>query len=466
LRSSPTQDGEAPAAAPARTVLYRPVMSNVKPAGVIPEWVPLLGGKYLLGDCIGAGGMGRVYRAHQPGLDRPVAIKILHRALADDPRIARHFRIEAIAASRFSHPNSVAVIDYGETDEGVPFLVMEYLDGRTLSQIVEQESPLDVGRAVSLAIQILRALGEAHLLGIVHADVKSDNVLVCETSGRGEQAKLVDFGLARIAFQGGEDCAASDAFISGTPDYMAPEIIRGAPPSPASDCYSVGAMLYELLTGGTPFGGADVPEIMRRHLEDVVVPPSLRGPDLAIPRHVEEAVLRALDKNPRGRFPSSEAFIAALAAATTPALVHRSHHASTRPPGHAVTTKVLPGPGASPAGGPRLGPNLRAVAVTEMTARRAVGDAIIVGEPGPIARRYIALARLLDSTGHPRAAATELEEALDVVCGNATPCPITEPAAEILTAMLAIYVELGDRVAAARARSRLDRISTLTMARP
>lgn len=441
-------------------------MTTVKAGNVVPDRLPLLGGKYLLGDCIGAGGMGRVYRAYQPELDRTVAIKVLHRALADNPHIARHFRTEAIAASRFSHPNSVAVIDYGETDDGVPFLVMEYLEGRTLSQIVRDESPLDVDRALSFAIQILQALGDAHALGIVHADVKSDNVLVFETRDRGEQAKLVDFGLARIAYEGGTDYVADDAFISGTPDYMAPEVIRGAPPSPLSDCYSVGAMLYELLTGGTPFGGGgDFMEILRRHLEDVVVPPSLRCPDLAIPRHVEDAVMRALDKDPRRRFPSTDMFIAALAAAKAPARLLRRRCMPTRPNTDAMTTQVLPGPATTEAtsGSAR---RTRRAAEVEMRARRAIGDAIISGDLTVIAARYLALARLLVDTGHLRGAVAELEEALDVVCGNATPCSITSPAAEILGALLPLYVEIGDRVAAAHTRTRLDQSSTLTMARP
>lgn len=442
------------------------MMAIEHPGTVVPDRVPLLGGKYLLGDCIGAGGMGRVYRAYQPDRDRTVAIKIMHRALADDSHIARHFRTEAIAASRFSHPNSVAVIDFGETDDGVPFLVMEYLEGRTLSQIVRDESPLDVGRAVSLAIQILRALGDAHALGIVHADVKSDNVLVCETRDRGEQAKLVDFGLARIAYQGGTDYVADAAFISGTPDYMAPEVVRGSPPSPLSDCYSVGAMLYELLTGGTPFGGGDFMEILRRHLEDVVVPPSLRCPDLAIPRHVEDAVLCALEKDPRRRFPSTERFIAALTATQAPAVVHRRRCATTRPKPDAISTQVLPGPGTDESLRKRRPRNRRVMAEAEMRARRAIGRAIIGGDRAQIAARYLALTRLLLDAGHLRGAATELEEALDVVCGNATPCPITEPVAAILTALLPLYVELGDRVAAARTRARLDRGSTLTIARP
>lgn len=466
LRELAAEPRRTPSVPPARVMLYPPAMAIANPGKVVPDRVPLLGGKYLLGDCIGAGGMGRVYRAHQPELDRTVAIKILHRALADDPRIARHFRTEAIAAARFSHPNSVAVIDYGETDDGVPFLVMEYLEGRTLSQIIRDEAPLDVGRAVAIAIQILHALGDAHALGIVHADVKSDNVLVKETRDRGEQAKLVDFGLARIAYEGGMDYGTDDAFISGTPEYMAPEIIRGAPPSALSDCYAVGAMLYELITGGTPFGGADFMEILRRHLEDVVVPPSLRSPELAIPRHVEQAILRALEKDPSRRFPSTDAFAAALTAEESPAPIRPRRYIPARAAGDAITTLVLPGPINGETARPRPAWNVRAMAEAEMKARRDIGEAIVRGDLTQIANRYLALARLLHSHAHPRAAAAELEEALDVVCGSEVTCPTSEAAATILAVLLPLYVELGDYIAAARTRERLDRSSTLTMERP
>ncbi len=441
-------------------------MTALAPPEIVPFRVPLLGGKYLLGDCIGAGGMGRVYRAHQPELDRIVAIKILHRALADDPHVARHFRTEAIAAARFSHPNSVAVIDYGETDEGVPFLVMEYLHGRTLSQIVRDEAPLDVRRAVTITAQILDALGDAHALGIVHADVKSDNVLVHHTRDRGEQAKLVDFGLARIAAAPDADGAHGDnAFISGTPAYMAPEVIRGGAPSPLSDGYSVGAMLYELLTGATPFGGADFDEILRRHLEDLVVPPSLRCPELAIPRHVEEATLRALAKDPAQRFPSTAAFAAALLAQEAPVSPRTRRSTATRGPGDAITTLVLPTASDERHAYQGVDPR-RALAAAELEARHAVGAAIIAGEPERIVERYLELARLLRAGGHARGAVSELEEALDLLCGGDWPCPCGAATANLLVALLPLYIELGDRGAAARTRDRLDRSTTLTMGRP
>jgi serine/threonine protein kinase len=196
----------------------------------------LLQGKYVLGDCIGAGGMGRVFRAHQPALQRVVAIKIMHSTLAENPHVVRHFHTEARAAAGIAHPNSVAVLDYGETEDGIPFLVMELVEGRSLAQLVRDEAPLDPARAIAIVLQVLGALEEAHRTGVVHADVKSDNVLVETRRDGSDRAKLVDFGLARIAR---EPIFFDDVdVISGTPEYMAPEIIAGAPPSRASDIYA------------------------------------------------------------------------------------------------------------------------------------------------------------------------------------------------------------------------------------
>ncbi len=420
-----------------------------------------LAGKYTLGDCIGAGGMGRVYRAEQPDLSRTVAIKIMHRTLAEDARLARHFRTEAIAAARFSHPNSVAVIDYGETEDGAPFLVMEYVHGQMLSQIVRDQGPLDIARALGFAIQILDALADAHTLGIVHADVKADNVLVETTRDRGEQTKLVDFGLARIARDRGHETDDFDSgeFIAGTPEYMAPEVIRGAPPSPASDVYAVGAMLYEMLTGSTPFAGGSYVEIMRRQVEDIVVPPSLRCAEPCVPRHVESAILRALSKDPGHRFTTAAEFINALTVIPPPTAPRvRRCVASRSPDADGISTLVLPAADADP----HLRRTPRGSSQqfsAELAARRDIGDAILRGARDEVATGYLALAELLRASDHPRAATSELEEALEML-GAAS--ERTEP---ILMALLPLYLELGDHDAAARTSRALDSRTTLTMSR-
>jgi serine/threonine-protein kinase len=270
---------------------------------------PLVAGRYVIEDELGAGGMGVVYRAHVLETSRPVAIKFLHRVLARDPRTVARFRDEALTASRLDHPSSVAVLDHGEDLDGTPFLVMEYVSGPTLRRIVD-DGPLDAVRAIAITQQILGALTCAHAHGIVHADVKTENVLVASE----DRVKLVDFGLARaiLSYEGEDGESRTDAQIAGTPEYMAPEVIVGGTPSPASDIYAVGVILYEMLTGTTPFGGGKPMDIFARHVLDPVVPPSLRFPQLGIPRAFEEVIERALAKEYEQRFPDAAAFAEAL----------------------------------------------------------------------------------------------------------------------------------------------------------
>lgn len=273
----------------------------------------VVAGKYVLDDELGAGGMGVVYRAQQLQPPRPVAIKFLHRVLARDPRTVERFRVEAVAASRLDHPHSVAVLDYGEDADGTPYLVMEYVSGRTLRHIVD-DGALAMDRAITITQQILGALTCAHAHGIVHGDVKTENVLVQVNAAGVEQVKLVDFGLARVilSFDDEDRESRTDALIAGTPEYMAPEVIVGGMPSPQSDIYAVGVILHEMLTGTTPFGGGKPMDIFARHVLDPIVPPSIRFPALDIPRELEDAVSRALAKEPSDRFPDAAAFADAL----------------------------------------------------------------------------------------------------------------------------------------------------------
>ncbi len=312
----------------------------------------LVAGKYLLAEELGAGGMGVVYRAHQLQPPRCVAIKFLHRVLARDPGIVARFRVEALAAARLEHPASVAVLDHGEDEDGTPYLVMEYVRGRTLRRVVA-DGPLPLERAISIAQQILGALACAHAHGIVHADVKTENVLVQEP----ERVKLVDFGLARVIFSLDEDDrdVRTEAHIAGTPEYMAPEVILGDAPSPASDIYAVGVILHELVTGATPFGGGKPMDIFQRHVLDPIVPPSVRFPHLTLPRELEEVLARALAKAPALRFRDATAFAEALdrcpmpgaRAAHPPAPTDGSHAVGARCP--TLRVRSLTGPPLQPA---------------------------------------------------------------------------------------------------------------------
>jgi serine/threonine-protein kinase len=275
-----------------------------------PEIGAVIADRYVLRERIGAGGMGVVYRASQPSLSRTVAIKLLQPAHADDAGFRRRFHAEAIAASRVSHPNSVMVLEHGETADGTPFIAMEDIEGTNLGKILARDGTLPPRRAIDIVGQLLAALGEAHASGVIHGDVKTDN-LVVETTRQGDRVRLIDFGLARLA----DDSEPEDpgrAEVSGTPEYMAPEVVSGGAPGPVSDLYSAGVVLYELLVGETPFAGGSVGAVMRRHLHDEVVPPSLRSPDRGISAALERVVLRALAKAPAARFASAAAFEAAL----------------------------------------------------------------------------------------------------------------------------------------------------------
>jgi len=276
----------------------------------------VFGDRYALRELIGEGGMGRVFRAEQRSLGRSVAVKFLRSNMAHDGDMLRRFHTEVRAASMLSHPNLVAVIDFGVVVPDGPFLVMEYVRGSSLTRILHREGPLPLRRAARLLDQILSALDAAHRGGVVHADVKSDNILVERDQGdEEERVKVIDFGLARMR-RSVELDSAPDHTLSGTPEYLAPEVIRGEVPAAAADLYAAGIILFELLTGTTPFGGGTAAEILERHLTEAVMPPSLRRPDRLIPPALEQVVVRALEKNPAARFHGAAAFRAALAQAT------------------------------------------------------------------------------------------------------------------------------------------------------
>jgi serine/threonine-protein kinase len=267
-----------------------------------------LADKYRLLELVGDGGTGVVYRAEQLELGRSVAVKLLDPAVA-----AAHlglFRTEALAASRINHPHAVAIYDFGVLpDADVPYLVMEYLRGRTLAQTLAA-GPLPPARAVTIAAQLLSALAEAHACGVIHRDIKADNAILELLRDGDDFAKLIDFGIARLAE--GDDRIRG---VAGTPEYMAPEQIRGQPVTAATDIYATGILLYEMVTGATPFSESrDLAELLRRHVE--VAPPPLPP---SCPEPLAAVIAQALAKAPRDRYPSARAMRDALLhAASTP----------------------------------------------------------------------------------------------------------------------------------------------------
>jgi serine/threonine protein kinase len=404
--------------------------------------------KYVIGPRLGAGGMGVVYAAEQPALGRTVAIKLVRRELFGETNVLRRFRTEARAGSLLSHRNLVAVHDFATTDDGAPYLVMERVRGEPLAEVLAACGPLPVRRAVSLVGQVLAGLGEAHGAGIVHGDVKTDNVIVEHTRDGSELVKVIDFGLARF-LDDPPFAAPSERVLSGTPEYLAPEVILGAAPTPASDVYGAGVILYELLAGCTPFGGGTTAEILSRHLDEDVVPPSLRNPECAIPAALERIMLRALAKEPLERYVDATAF--ALALAAVPAYDEPlAQHATCSAFSTEATTREMQLPPIVRARR-RLAAGTRPSESEAASAlRRELGSAITSGAVDAIVAGYLQLARALVDEHRLASAASELEEAVDLLTHGQGPAAADapEPAWRILLALAAIYAGLGDPIRA------------------
>src|SRR5436305_6490296 len=261
--------------------------------------------RYELEELCGSGGMSTVCRARDRQLDRRAAIKILHQRYLEDPEYVERFRREARAVARLSHPNIVTVIDRGE-DDGRQYIVFEHVDGENLKELVQRSGRLPVHDAVELAHAVADGLAFAHTHGLVHRDVKPQNVLLSREGG----VKVTDFGIARsLDVQPGVTQAGT---VLGTGVYLAPEQASGKPVSPATDVYSLGVVLWELLVGDVPFTGENFVAVALRHLNDP--PPHLREPRPDLSPRLHAAVERALAKDPARRFPSMTAFAKELRA--------------------------------------------------------------------------------------------------------------------------------------------------------
>lgn len=265
-----------------------------------------LAGKYKIKELIGQGAMGRVYLAIQESIDRQVAIKILHQHLMEDRRVAKRFAREAQAASRFNHPNSISIIDFGQTEHDSLYIAMEYITGSDLADIISRDAPLAVDRTVRIAVQVLSALQLAHSNNIIHRDLKPENIMLAEgMPGHKDFVKVCDFGIAKIQQPAGdnrESALTMFGMICGTPYYMSPEQAKGEELDGRSDLYSMGIILYEMLTGKVPFLGSTPVEVIARHLTDLPVPPSKSHPELNIPRAIEKVIMMSLSKKREDRF--------------------------------------------------------------------------------------------------------------------------------------------------------------------
>jgi serine/threonine-protein kinase len=264
----------------------------------------IIDGRYRAEKRLGSGGMAEVWCAEDDVLGRRVALKLLGSRFAEDDEFRERFKREAQAAAGLAHPNVVGIFDRGEWD-GTPYIAMELVDGKTLKDVVRERGPLPPDVAVNLTIQILQALGYAHRRGIVHRDVKPQNVIL----DREGVAKVADFGIARS----GPSEMTETGTIVGTVQYISPEQAQGQPVSPRSDLYSAGIVLYELLTGRVPFDAESPVSVALKQVSEPPVPPSQLRPGIS--PALEAVVMRALEKDPARRFASADEFVAALEAA-------------------------------------------------------------------------------------------------------------------------------------------------------
>ncbi len=333
-------------------------------------------GKYELAERLAQGGMAEVYRAFQPGVERWVVVKVLHCHLASSDDFIARFQREARAAGSLHHPNIVRIIDAGAEDE-IHYIVMDYIAGGTLGAMLKQSARPSIEDAVALGVQLADALAYAHRQGVIHRDIKPANIMFAD-DGR-KHPVLTDFGLARLCFDSAAHLTVTGALV-GTPTYMSPEAVRGEATDTRTDIYSLGVVLYELLTGKPPYTANTPYSMMMKQTNEPLPPPRALNP--ALPVAVEELLLRALAKDPADRFPDATAMAAALrqiqaqlqpASVLQPAVASVAHGPASLPTSKpapaeiAGTTQpptVSPSAGALPAGPAHqpVRPGLRALA--------------------------------------------------------------------------------------------------------
>jgi eukaryotic-like serine/threonine-protein kinase len=341
------------------------------------SWPPqpgdLIADRYELEQLLGSGGMSDVFRARDNQLDRRVAIKILHERHAGDPESLARFRREARAVARLSHPNIVTVIDRGN-DAGRQYIVFEHVDGENLKELVGRSGRLPVRRALELALAVADGLAFAHRQGLVHRDVKPQNVLL----SREGEVKVTDFGIARSLEA--EHGVTQAGTVLGTGEYLAPEQASGTPVSPATDVYSLGVVLWEMLAGEVPFDGENFVAVALRHVNEPL--PSLRDVRPDVSPRLAAAVERALEKDPAHRFPS----MAALAKELRACLVEVEEEVPVVQDDGALTLITPPAPARAPARVRR-----------RRSRRRPLGYALLALAAGGAA---LAAVLLLNGSGH------------------------------------------------------------------
>ena len=295
--------------------------------------------RYRLDTEIAAGGMGTVYAGTDLRLNRRVAVKVLNQQFAGDPRFVERFRREARSVAALSHPNIASIFDYGEED-GRHFIVMELIEGSDLAKVLRSSAPLAPDVASRMATETCAALGHAHAAGVVHRDIKPGNVII----GPDDRVKVTDFGIARAV---GDTTLTATGSMLGTAHYLSPEQAMGSPVTPASDIYSTGIVLYEMLTGSVPFTGDSAVAVAMKHVSEEVPRPSSVNPN--VPAALDAIVTKATAHDPNARFRSAEAMGDALRSGVVPTIPAQSPRTErmgeTIPPTEKMEGTVWPIPG-------------------------------------------------------------------------------------------------------------------------
>jgi serine/threonine protein kinase len=394
----------------------------------------VIGNNYVLEGVLGIGGMGVVHVAVQRSLERTVAVKLPRPELAHDPYVRGMFRNEALTGSRVAHRNIVGVLDFGN-DAGVPYLVMEHIVGPRLGQLLESVGALPVLAAAGLVRQIVAGLEDAHASGVVHADVKCDNVLLQTARDGSVTPRLIDFGVAELV----DRSTASPQIVTGTPEYVAPEVARGKRPTPAADVYAVGVMFYELVAGQTPFRGETAAAILAEKLDRDPMPLRQRCPELDVPAALDELVSRMLSRDPAER-PSDGRELGRW--------FDRVCTIAELPPLATIESTIFSTEGATEAMEP-IGDDTRApISQHRLHVLAAIRD----GSVDRIATAYLELARELVDRHELGVAESELEEGVDLLIS----CDRQGPVWRLLLSLAALYDHRGEhlraRIAARAAR--------------
>lgn len=423
----------------------------------------VVGGRFVVKRFIAQGGMGRVYVAEQQPMGRKVALKVMHKSLSEDDRAVKRFFREALVISKLRHPNTITLFDYGESEEGALFIAMEFLDGMSLKEVIAQEHPLPLQRVARIVAQSALSLAEAHRKGVIHRDLKPDNVFLLDVEGQPDFVKVIDFGIAQLRSHDRESRITQAGFVCGTPEYMAPEQARGEELDGRCDLYSLGILMYEMLEGSPPYAGDTPLAIVLKHQSGPVPLISERYPE-----PLRQFVRGLMATDPGDRPASAEEMLQSLREAlpestTLPGLdlresvprVRRTIPAvgsvpdrDTSPPKAPLDTAEIAETLVESASAPDAEPGPPGEAIARSRGRRwlflAVGAllvacAIVVAVLGDSGPRGSDLTGIEPSAALPEAAGQALAGVSEVP--NDTPDPVPPPQDEAMHESITVIVE-------------------------